>query len=371
MAPDEQYWRQVLSGERQGVKYALMRAGLGALEGLYAAGLSMYLAAERIGVRSRARVHVPVISVGNLSVGGVGKTPMTQWLARRLLVSGYRPAILSRGHGGSLAPDSAVVSDANGEVFYSAAEAGDEPVLLARTLPGVPVVVGKDRRVSAHLALDLFAPNVLLLDDGFQYWQLARDLDLVLLDARRPFDNGHALPRGFLREPKANLGRAGMVVLTRADGVDEAHLASLRREVKELAPSVSVFEARHKSAGILPVNRIADGVSPGKALLVCGIGQPASFQAAVESEQVDIAGPMLVFPDHQPYGSDEAQAITGRMRETGATCVITTEKDAVKMGESFVDAPLFALRITMRVEDEEIFWETLRLRAGLTGLTHG
>ena len=179
----------------------LTRGVLGGLAALYDGGLEAYLLAERVGVRRRERLPIPIISIGNLTVGGTGKTPMTQWLCRRLVSENKRVAVLSRGHGGT-SQSVRLVSGLDGKVRLSAADAGDEPNLLAQTLPGVPVLVGKDRRLSGREALRLFDLDVLVLDDGFQFWQLARDLDIVLLDARRPFDNGFPLPRGLLREPK-------------------------------------------------------------------------------------------------------------------------------------------------------------------------
>lgn len=370
MPADEKYWRQALSGDPKGIKYSLMRTALGGLEALYAAGLSLYLASERVGLRSREKLDVPVISVGNLSVGGTGKTPMTQFLARKLAEAGYRPAVLNRGYGGALSPDSAVVSDEDGQVILSAREAGDEAVLLARSLPGIPVVVGKDRRISARIALDRFASKAIVLDDGFQYWQLARDLDIVLLDSRRPFDNGHALPRGFLREPKENLSRAGVVVLTRSSAIDEAARAAAIRSAAALAPSSSVFVADHAGDGVAPLNSRASSGRPDRPLLVCAIAQPRSFEETAEDEGIDFVGPTLAFPDHQPYGENEAAAIIARMKECGANSVITTEKDAVKMGPDFLAVPLYALKIRMKVRDEVLFWETVRLRAGLVEPLH-
>lgn len=370
MAHNEEYWRQVLSGEREGAKYTAMRGCLSAFELLYSGGLWLYLAAERVGFRKRQRLDVPVISIGNLSVGGTGKTPMTQWMARKLSDIGYRPAVLNRGHGGSLSPRSALVSDADGRVLLTAAEAGDEAMLLAKSLPGIPVVVGKDRCVSAQIALDRFQTNVIVLDDGFQYWQLARDLDIVLLDSTKPFDNGHALPRGFLREPKQDLRRAQIVVLTRSDSVDEPRLMSAICDAKALAPECCVFTARHVPSEIVPANSMGEGRSPERPMLVSGIAQPGSFQAAVEQKGIDFVRPPMVFPDHQEYGPQESSAILKRMKECGAESVITTEKDAVKMVGDFIEAPLFEFRVRIKVNDEVQFWEAVRSHAGLVEVLH-
>ena len=370
MAFNEEYWRQVLSGEREGTKYSAMRLCLSAFEMLYSSGLWLYLAAERVGFRKRQRLDVPVISIGNLSVGGTGKTPMTQWIARKLFEIGYRPAVLNRGHGGSLSPSSALASDADGRVLLTAAEAGDEAMLLANSLPGIPVVVGKDRCASARIAIDRFQSDVIVLDDGFQYWQLARDLDIVLLDSTKPFDNGHALPRGFLREPKQDLRRAQIVVLTRSDSVDEPQLMLAIGDAKALAPACCVFTAQHVPSGIFPANSRGEGRLPGRSMLVSGIAQPSSFEAAVEQEGIDFVRPPMVFPDHQEYGHRESSAILKRMKECGAESVITTEKDAVKMVGDFLEAPLYEFHIRMKVNDEVQFWEAVRSHAGLVEALH-
>jgi tetraacyldisaccharide 4'-kinase len=202
----------VIHNRRKGAAYDALRGLLFGLSQIYSIGLTVYLFAEKIGLRKRVKLDVRVISIGNLTSGGTGKTPVTEMLTRKLQADGFKPTILSRGHGGSLKEGVGQVSNADGHILMSADECGDESALLARRLPGVPVFVGRDRRISAKLAIDTQHPGVILLDDGMQYWQLARDLDIALVDARRPFDNGHVLPRGTLREPKRNLRRAGLLL---------------------------------------------------------------------------------------------------------------------------------------------------------------
>ena len=195
----------------------LLRTVLTPLAWGYQAISNGFLLTERWGLRKRFRplnVHgqpVPVIVIGNLSSGGTGKTPMAALVVGLLQAQGKRAVLLSRGHGGSNEAGRVprIVSDGN-QVLLTPGEAGDEPVLLANYLPGVPLVVCRDRRQSAQLAIERFAPDVLVLDDGFQHWRLYRDLDIVLLDAQNPFDNGFVLPRGKLREPPSHLSRAGV-----------------------------------------------------------------------------------------------------------------------------------------------------------------
>ena len=344
---------------RPGLTADALRAALGSLERLYSVGLAAYLFAERLGLRRRGRLPVPVVSIGNLSVGGTGKTPMTQWLVSHLHAEGRRVAVLSRGHGGA-SQAVRVVSDDAGAVLLSAQDAGDEPHLLAATLPGTPVLVGKDRRESGRAALRRFELDVLVLDDGFQFWQLGRDLDIVLLDARRPFANGHALPRGLLREPKQNLRRAGVVVATRAGGLDDAARAALSGEVARLAPRASVFFADHRAAGFVPAHDLsAPPVSweqfRGRPVFAaCAIARPDSFRRTLEQEAGAQVLELTVWEDHHPLTREDAAKVLAEAARAGAEAVIITEKDAVKWAAVCApDAglPVYALRVAMAVDD--------------------
>ncbi len=358
---------------RPGVAAGLVRGLLGGCARLYEAGLEVYLAGETLGVRRRGHLPVPVVSVGNLSVGGTGKTPMTQWLCRRLQADGRRVAVLSRGHGGGVA-GVGVVSDDAGRVHLDASQAGDEPVLLAQTLPGVPVLVGKDRRLSGREALRRFGLDALVLDDGFQFWQLARDLDIVLLDARRPFDNGFPLPRGLLREPERHLRRAGVVVATRAGGLTQDGRMALAARSCALAPDAPLFFADHHAVGFAPVSDLSAPLLPLRALAgqavqaVSAIAQPESFRRTLEREAGARVLSLRAWDDHHKFSVEEARAARRGAAEAGAAALVMTEKDAVKwpMEEDLsADAmPVLALRIEMAFEDEAGFWASVVSRLG-------
>jgi tetraacyldisaccharide 4'-kinase len=347
---------RVLSGEDRSMRAALLRALLLPLAGLHAVGLEVYLLPFRLGLRRRTRLGVPVISIGNLTSGGTGKTPMTVRVAQLLRAQGVRVAVLSRGHGGRHEREAGaqVVSDGT-QILLDVEVAGDEPVLLAHLLPGVPVIVGRDRRVSGRLALARFAPEVLLLDDGLQFWQLERDLDIVLVDSRRPFDNGFLLPRGLLREPPWHLRRAGAVVVTRADRIDDAARDALCRRLTRLAPDARIFTAAHDPVGwvrpgsdtIEPLERlvgaetiafsgIADGMAFAETLRACGL----------------IVKSHVNFGDHHAYNKQDVISIRRRL-DAGALCV-TTEKDLTKVASIWPEsvAPPVALRIALRIKDE-------------------
>ena len=337
-----------------------LRTLFGVLERLYGAGLAAYLLAERLGLRRRGRLPIPVVSIGNLSVGGTGKTPMTQWLVEHLHTEGRRVAVLSRGHGGS-GQSVRLVSDDAGQVLLPARDAGDEPHLLAATLPGSPVLVGKDRRESGRAALRRFDLDVLVLDDGFQFWQLARDLDIVLLDARRPFANGHALPRGLLREPKQNLRRAGIVVATRAGGLDAAARAALTGQVARFAPRACVFFADHRAIGFVPAHDLSAPVLPldrfqGRSVFAaCAIARPDSFRSTLEREAGAQVLQFQVWDDHHPLTRKDVESVQADAARAGAEAVIITEKDAVKWAAACAPEaglPVYALRVAMAPDDE-------------------
>ena len=343
---------------RAGFGADLTRGVLGGLALLYDGGLEAYLWAEQMGLRRRERLPIAVISIGNLSVGGTGKTPMTQWLCRRLTTQGKRVAVLSRGHGGS-SQSVRLVSGGDGRVLLSAQDAGDEPSLLAQTLPGVPVLVGKDRRLSGREALRRFDLDVLVLDDGFQFWQLARDLDIVLLDARRPFDNGFPLPRGLLREPKRHLRRAKIMVATRSGKLSLAERGALTAAVLALAPEARLFFADHQAGGLVPAEALAAPPSPLSYLsgmpvaAVSAIAQPQSFVDTLTQSTGAEVLLQRAWADHQAITAAEAGAVMDAAERAGAKALVMTEKDAVKWPfASQSRLPLWALRVEMAVEDE-------------------
>ncbi|MEO7714993.1 MAG: tetraacyldisaccharide 4'-kinase [Capsulimonas sp.] len=366
----EQYLLRAIAAENPstGAGPSAARGALAGLATLYDGGLELYLGAERFGIRKRARLPVPVISIGNLTVGGTGKTPMTAYLADRLTVAGKRIAILSRGHGGE-SHSVRHVSDGDGQVLLSAAQAGDEPTLLAAMCPTAPVLVGKDRRLSGREALRCWALDALVLDDGFQFWQLERDLDIVLLDAKCPFDNGYPLPRGLLREPKRHLSRAGMIVATRADRINSDARQILVAEAVRLNPSAPLFFASHAPSSWVRVGGDSSETRPLETLrgvevvAVSAIAQPESFRQTLLAAGVEIAA-FLVHDDHHPFTAEDVRVVEAELSSSGAAAIVMTEKDAVKWSAvtSANSTPAYALRIAMAVEEEARFMEEIERR---------
>ena len=358
---------------RKGVAASMARGFLAGCAGLYDAGLEAYLAGEKVGARRRGRLPCPVISVGNLTVGGTGKTPMTAMLCRRLRERGLRVTILSRGHGGS-SNAARVVSTPEGAIVLSPADAGDEPVLLARLCPGIPVVVGKDRRLSGREALRNWPVDVFVLDDGFQFWQLARDVDIVLLDSTAPFDNGYPLPRGLLREPARHLRRGHLAVVTRADRLDDTGRHAIVDKIHNYASEMPIFFASHAPAGFVAVDDALRPPSPqswgdmteATIVALSAIAQPESFYRTLGSLGCHIAREMA-FVDHHKFDQADVDAAMAAVEKTGATALVMTEKDAVKWpaGAWKSKTPVLALRIAMQFEDEDGFIDEVLRRAGI------
>jgi tetraacyldisaccharide 4'-kinase len=275
-------------------------------------------------------VDVPVISVGNVTAGGTGKTPMVAWLASWYRQRGTRVALISRGYG---------------------AESGarnDEALELERQLPDVPHLQNPDRVAAARTAIARFESELLLLDDAFQHRRLHRDLDLVLIDASEPFGYGHLLPRGLLREPLSALKRADVVALSRADLVGEEQRQALWRKLSEYAPQAATIEIVHRSHALCAWSgqrRELPTLEGRRVAAFCGIGNPAAFRQSLVQRGVQLAL-FQVFADHFPYGRADVESLAGRLREQQIEDVICTGKDLVKLQvDQLGGAHLWALEI--------------------------
>jgi tetraacyldisaccharide 4'-kinase len=284
-----------------------------------------------------------VISVGNLTAGGTGKTPMTIFIARHLQSVGCRVVVLSRGYGGRAEKQGGVVSDGQ-RICMDPDSAGDEAFMMAAKLVGIPVLVGKDRYRSGANAIRYFHAEVIVLDDGYQHLRLQRDLNLLLLDARRPFGNGRLLPRGPLRVPISSSIRADAIVFTRCPPEDP--ISALPREIVE--PS-KVFRTRHMSAvykviaskngkaGICPVKLAhleTAAIVGAKVLGFSGIADNVDFRRSLLSMGVLVKG-FLEFEDHHRYTDGDLETIQKRCRDEGAEWLATTEKDFYRICHRF------------------------------------
>jgi tetraacyldisaccharide 4'-kinase len=321
----EEYFRQLWDGKRSGCADRIFMVLLTLLSFVYGLILRLRALAYAAGLLRSFRLPRPVVAVGNLTVGGTGKTPMTLYLARWFMERGKRVAILSRGYGGSLEGEIRIVADGR-TILLSPGEAGDEPYLLAASLPGVMVVIGADRYRAGCLALEQLEPDIFILDDGFQHLRLKRELNLLLLDCTKPFGNGRTLPAGILREPAAAVARADLVVFTRCNGQEPADVID--------KPWCA---ASHRLTSALPLEgdepvslRSLEKLS---ALAFAGIAEPASFFESLKREGIHPVA-TLAFPDHSKYGEPEIAALCELKETSRADYLITTEKDAVKLASN-------------------------------------
>ena len=301
-------------------------------------------------IRSRRLDH-PTISVGNITFGGTGKTPLVEWLARRFRFEGRRPAILSRGYG-RRSRGVVVVSEGDGP-RVDAERGGDEPVELARRLPGVIIVVAR-RRAEAADAAGRLGANLFLLDDGYQHLAVRRDVNLLLLDARDPFGAGRLPPRGRLREPLSALARADAFVFTRVDRTEPP--AAALQTLQTMRPEAPVFTARIRAAGVRDENGSpvpASALASRRILGVCGIANPAGFASSLA--ELDLAPEeTLAFRDHQRYDDRALSRIARAAEASGCSWVVTTEKDAVKLWGRLA-LPVVAVRLAVEIIEPGFF----------------
>ena len=322
------------------------------------------------GVLKSKKLSCMVISVGNIAVGGAGKTPMTIYIARLIRQSGYKVAVISRGYKGSAEKSGGVVSD--GHTIYMGPEtAGDEPFLMASCLKDIPVLVGQDRFKTGTTALNRFAPDVIVLDDGFQHLQLERDMDIVLLDHADPFGNTRLLPRGILREPVSSLGRGDIFILTRSDSVKSA----LIKELEEFTPNCPVFKAFHlpyiyrvvKSGDpVLSVKtdkRISECdekydpeiIRGHKVVAFSGIAKNNNFYRTLEDLGCDILD-FFKFSDHHFYSDKDLGIILQSAIANKAKMIVTTDKDYVKIADKIdrrIDLVVIGIKVAF--EDNSAF----------------
>jgi tetraacyldisaccharide 4'-kinase len=338
-----------------------LRAAASGLAACYGLGARLRRELYGRGLLPARRLPAPVVSVGNLTVGGAGKTPMTAFLTRRLMAAGRRVAILSRGYGGA---SKGVVRLSDGaRVFAKPPAVGEEAYWLARALPGAAVYTGACRLTAGLAAWQEFKPDLFLLDDGFQHFQLHRDLDLVLLDAASPFGNGRLLPRGPLREPLSALATAQALILTRFQaGVHDAVLAHLQDSFPDkiiLTAAITPAAAqRFPDGGALPPEALG-----GLALFAfAGLARPQVFARTLTGLGVTLTG-FRAFPDHHAYRAPDLAQLVREARTQGAAALITTSKDWARLGETWeADLPLWVLEVEARVPEADRIMELLAAR---------
>jgi tetraacyldisaccharide 4'-kinase len=343
---------------------ALILTPVGAL---YSAMMRARLALYRRGALPVHRINSPVISVGNITTGGTGKTPIVEWIARAVAKEKRRACILTRGYGRVDAKRRVLVSDGE-HISADAREGGDEPRLLAEMLQGVAAVISDADRVSAaRWAEENLKSDLFILDDGFQHLRIARDLDLVAVDATNAWGGGRLLPAGRLREPLSGLARASCIILTRTEQSED--LDSLRKQTERLSGGRPIILSRTRTKAIRPLNEtmIKDAVPgssthhsslithhslPQPVAAFCAIGNPASFFAHLQRDGHTLSY-TRAFADHYVYEQSDIDALAIEAKRTGACALLTTAKDAVKLCSLRFDLPCYVLEIELEFDDEE------------------
>lgn len=362
----EQQFKRIINGDAKGILPSAARTILGGLSSVYGAVID-----DRNSMYSRrakdsnivVKIGIPVISVGNITVGGTGKTPMVSYLCSFFLQKGMKPAVVSRGYKAKDNKVSTIVSDGN-TVFLTPPDSGDEAYLLAKKLPGCAVVIGRSRVDSAQIAVNQLGADVIIMDDGFQHRKLGRDLDIVLLDATNPFGYEHLLPRGLLREPLSSLNRADLAIITKADQVSPEALLAMEERIRRLAPQLRWVASTHKPKEAILLTHWQEGsgeesepiTAEQPLLAVSAIGNPKSFIRTIQTAGYSVIDE-LSFGDHYSYTDKDVIVMIEKATLIGAAGIIVTEKDAVKLAHlveaSNTTIPFYVLPIDIEITENE------------------
>lgn len=320
---------------------------------LYGAAVRARTALYRRGVLSSFELGVPVVSVGNITTGGTGKTPVVAWIAEALALAGLRVCILTRGYGRRDEGKRVLVSDGV-SLLSNAEEGGDEPLMLAEMLRGKAAVLSDRNRASAAAwAREHLGSEVFVLDDGFQHLRVRRALDIVTVDATNPFGGGRLLPQGRLREPLASLKRADLVIITRSE--QAADVSALKREVESWSGKKNALISRTRTGAVRPLTHTSDSTLSApyayRVAAFCALGNPRAFFRHLERTGFDLTF-TRAFADHHSYTQSDVDGVVRETVERGAEALLTTAKDAVKLRSLRFDLPCFVVEIECVFENE-------------------
>ena len=318
---------------------------------LYGAVISIRNLCYTSGFIKQKKLPCSVISVGNIVAGGTGKTPAVAAIARLLQKDAYKVGLLLRGYKGKSKNKVTIVSDGEKQLC-SREVCGDEADMLARQLPNIPVVVGRQRYLTGKTILERSACDVLILDDGFQHRQLSRDLDILTIDATHPFGTGKMLPIGTLREPKSSIQRADLILLTRTD-MPDIDMAKIKAELDRIAPNTPILESVHEPTSLYFFNQQGENMSLGvdyltnkRILAVCGIGNPEAFVSTLQKYNPETVE-LIAFADHHVYTVSDLENIKQKMHLYEADYIVITQKDEQKIASLSPDLPIFVLGIEL------------------------
>ncbi len=344
------------------------------LSHVYSVLVNLKLDCYKFGIIQSKKLDCFVISLGNITVGGTGKTPTAQHLAKYIRDLGYRVVILNRGYRAKWQGEVGLVSDGK-HIYMEADQAGDEAYMLAKHLPEVPVLIGPDRSKTGQYAVEHFGAEVAILDDGFQHWKLKRDVDVVLIDSVNLFGNGYVLPRGTLREPITHLERADVCLMTKVDQGLPGFNKYIRDQIAKYGSNPIVVESIHHPQSCIELcdwkRNIADEGMPistikgKKVVALSAIGNPTSFEQTVCSTGAEIIESFR-YPDHHEYTQEEMVDAMEQAVRQGAEAIVTTEKDAVKLPMEFLAAvpeeraiPVYILTVEVVLQDGKNEFEQL------------
>ncbi|MGY8769331.1 MAG: tetraacyldisaccharide 4'-kinase [Pirellulales bacterium] len=333
-------YKGYVSGKKRGPGALCMRGLMWFTEGLYTLGVNYRNRQFDSGKKEIHSISVPVVSVGNMTLGGTGKTPMVAWLASWLRQQDIRVSLISRGYGAEQGAQN------------------DEAKELEQLLPDVPHLQNPDRVAAAEVAIEELATQFIVLDDAYQHRRIARDLDIVLIDATEPFGFNHVFPRGTLREPLKGFSRAAVIVLTRGEMVSAEQREEIKTRVRKYNQDAIWIELRHKPAQLLSASgetRTIEQCHGKKVAAFCAIGNPAGFRHTVESCEMEVTA-FREYNDHHLYEKADIDSLTKWLNQQGPLdAVLCTHKDLVKIGvDRLGEVPLFALTIEAEISGEDV-----------------
>lgn len=339
-------FHELISGKRSGVIGNLGRFLLRLACPFYGLAIWLRNLGYHLGILKVRKAALPVISVGNITTGGTGKTPFVAWVCRWFREQESRVCIVSRGYGAQ------------------SGQQNDEALVLEQLCPDVPLLQDADRYRGAETARIELASQLIVLDDGFQHRRIARELDIVLIDACNPFGYGHLLPRGLMREPVTAIRRAQVLVITRIDQVDTSQIDTLVETLRRTHPSAPICLARFPAQKLIASNNSTepiDTITGKKVAAFCGIGNPAAFESSLRNLGCELVG-IMTFPDHHLYSRLDVERLASWTKQCKPDWFVTTQKDLVKLQTTSIGGtPLWAVEIgTEIVQGERELTDQLR-----------
>lgn len=359
------YLEKIINGEKEGFTASVVCLLLIVLSSIYAVLARFRFKLYKNNILKQKESEVPVISIGNITTGGTGKTPFTAFLLEKLK-NKYKIAVISRGYGAEKDVEEPFLIKDGREIFADPSQAGDELFMLARNKDNIIFIRSADRYKGSKLAQKEGA-ELILLDDGFQHYQLKREMDVVILDAEDPFSNGRVLPAGYLREPFTALKRADVFLINRSENIDFNKLQEIEKSLNTLSPKnrgifasetvlekcISIADQDEKAASFLKEKRV---------FAFSGIGSPEAFKKSIRNAGGEVVS-YRVFEDHYNYQQEDILTLLDQYESSDADLILTTEKDAVKLfdfAEIIGDLPLYYLTISMTIDNSEELMEVIK-----------